>query len=481
MHRPDLTAMPPDQGALLGPESPAARGGQAFSGPYKAWVLTLVIVIYAFSFMDRVLMSIAAPAVEAEMHLTDAQLGLLIGMAFALVYTFLGIPVARLAERVSRVAIISVTIILWSLMTLGCGTASTYQELLAYRFGVGIGESGATPSTHSLLADYFAGEKRSTVFALYATGVPLGVLLSAFVGGAIVHTHGWREAFIYAGVPGLVLGILAFLTIREPARGASDRTAVNRDVPGIMMVLRRMLGDRATRQMIVATAIGSFAMSAAFLFMPVYFVRVYGMNVAQAGGAFGVIVGLGGIAGNFIGGFLSDYLGRSARVWYGGVPALGFALAAVFALLGFLQTSALLGVSLLFVFSVTVNFWNGPVFSTVLSKLEHRMRATASALLLAVMALIGQGLGPGYLGLASDTFARRAFGRPGFKQMCVLGQHAGPGAFHGGSHAASAVLEQCAQASAHGVRAAMLTIVPILLWAALHYFIAGRHLRSVRN
>ncbi len=158
--------------------APHVNSHAGVSRPYALWVLAITTLIYAFSFMDRVLMSIAAPALKAEMHLTDGQLGLLIGLAFALFYTILGIPIARLAERFSRVVIISLTIVLWSVMTIGCGTATTYAGLSAFRLGVGIGEAGSAPAAYSLLADYFSGKRRSLIFAVYAAGVPIGVLMA---------------------------------------------------------------------------------------------------------------------------------------------------------------------------------------------------------------------------------------------------------------------------------------------------------------
>ncbi|MPW22331.1 MFS transporter [Paraburkholderia sp. CNPSo 3157] len=456
-------------------EAPIASSAR-LSGPYKAWVLLLVTVIYAFSFMDRVLMSIAAPAVKAQMHLSDAQLGLLIGLAFALLYTLLGIPIARLAERFNRVIIVAVTATIWSLMTVGCGTAASYVQLLAFRTGVGIGEAGATPAAYSLLSDYFPDKRRSLVFALYAAGVPFGVLIASFVAAPLVKSQGWQHAFFYVGAPGVVLGLLAYLTIKEPARAAATKAGGD-SVPKFSAVLRAMASTSASRHMIVAVILGMFAMSAIILFLPIYFARVYGMNFAQAGISFGLIGGVGGIIGNVISGYLADRLGKRNPVWNGRIPALGCMAASVLAGLAFLQPQAAPCVALLVVFAVCMNFWNGPSFAVILSLLEPRMRATASALTLSAMALLGQGLGPWYSGVISDVFARHLFGRPDFAQMCVLARHAAPGT---PAQVPADIAALCHSATTTGLQYAMLTIAPVLLWAAVHYRIAGRKFAALK-
>ncbi|WP_168788049.1 spinster family MFS transporter [Paraburkholderia aromaticivorans] len=436
-------------------------------------MLSLTTLIYAFSFMDRVLMSIAAPALKAEMHLTDGQLGLLIGLAFALFYTILGIPIARLAERFSRVMIISVTIVLWSFMTIGCGTATNYAQLFAFRAGVGIGEAGSAPAAYSLLADYFSGKRRSLIFALYAGGVPIGVLMASFIGAPLIKNYGWQQAFFYIGIPGVLLGLLAFLTIKEPARGAAVSTASGDSVPRLTDVIWRMVSNRASRNMLFAVMLGMFAMSAIFLFLPVYFVRVYGMNFGQAGLAFGIIGGVGGLTGNILSGYLSDRLGKRNAAWHGYVPALGCIAAAFLSCIAFLQPVAAAGVTLLVGFAVGMNFWNGPAFSVILSLLEPRMRATASALTLSAMALVGQGLGPGYVGFLSDFFAKRIFNRPDFAQLCVVAKHGASAGTHAPGDVPANIAALCASASATGLKYALMSAVPILLWAAVHYWLAG--------
>ncbi|WP_160167491.1 spinster family MFS transporter [Paraburkholderia kururiensis] len=461
--------------------APHVNSHAGVSRPYALWVLAITTLIYAFSFMDRVLMSIAAPALKAEMHLTDGQLGLLIGLAFALFYTILGIPIARLAERFSRVVIISLTIVLWSVMTIGCGTATTYAGLSAFRLGVGIGEAGSAPAAYSLLADYFSGKRRSLIFAVYAAGVPIGVLMASFIGAPLIRNYGWQHAFFYVGIPGVLVGALAYLTVKEPVRGNSAASESGVGVPPLTEVIRRMLSNVASRHMLFAVMLGMFAMSAIFLFLPLYFVRVYGMNFGQAGLAFGIIGGAGGLTGNLLSGYLSDRLGKRNAAWNGYIPALGCVAAAVLAGISFLQPVAATGVALLVGFAVGMNFWNGPAFAVILSLLEPRMRATASALTLSAMALVGQGLGPGYLGFLSDFFARRIFDRPDFSHLCVVAGHGASAGVHAAADVPANIAALCTSASASGLQYALLSATPILLWAAIHYGLAGRKYASLKD
>jgi MFS family permease len=214
-------------------------------------------------------------------------------------------------------------------------------------------------------------------------------------------------------------------------------------------------------------------MSAIFLFLPVYFVRVYGMNFGEAGFAFGIIGGIGGLTGNIASGYLSDKLGKRNVAWHGYVPALGCIAAALLSGTAFVQPVAAAGVALLVGFAIGMNFWNGPAFAVILSLLEPRMRATASALTLSAMALFGQGFGPAYLGFLSDFFAKRVFGRPDFSQLCVVAKHGAPAAAQAPAQVSADITALCASASATGLKYALLGAVPILLWAAFHYWRAG--------
>jgi MFS family permease len=209
----------------------------------RQWALWLLVLVYASNFADRILVATVGQAMKVDLGLTDLQLGLLGGMSFALFYSLMGIPLARLSERYSRVRIIAACAAVWSAMTALCGVAQNYTQLLLFRIGVGIGEAGSTPASHSLIADYFTPNKRGKAFAVFGLGVPLGAFVGAILGGWIVQNMGWRAAFFWIGAPGIVLAALVYFTMREPVRGMSDPQARNADepVPSMMEVLRLLL------------------------------------------------------------------------------------------------------------------------------------------------------------------------------------------------------------------------------------------------
>lgn len=442
---------------------------------YRRWFLLLLILVYASSFVDRIIIAVVGQAIKVEMNLSDLQLGLLGGLAFSIFYTTLGIPIARLADRFNRVVLISLSIIAWSAMTALCGTAGAYWQLLLYRLGVGIGEAGSTPTSHSLISDQFPPQRRATALAIYALGPPIGVIAGALGGGWIVQHLGWRPVFFVVGLPGLVLGCLAFLTLREPKRGAHDavEARVATEVPPLKTVFSVLMGSRLFVQMLLGTVIGAFAQYGINLFIPIYLTRVFGMSFAQAGLVFGLIVGVGGIIGNAMGGYSADWASVHDRRWYAWVPAVGTFVGFPLMVVAFLMPSNWpVVVALLFVATVLLNMWNGPTFAVVHGLVEPRMRATASALVFLLMNLIGQGFGPAAIGFLSDRFANRLFTDGSYRSMCM-------GA--GGAHAAGAhhpLSAACQAASAGGVRYAMLAVTIALLWSSVHYFRAGRHLKA---
>jgi predicted MFS family arabinose efflux permease len=361
-------------------------------------------------------------------------------------------------------------------MTALCGTAGAYWQLLLYRLGVGIGEAGSTPTSHSLISDQFAPRRRATALSIYALGPPIGVIAGALGGGWIVQHVGWRPVFFVFGLPGLVLGCVAYLTLREPKRGGAEGSASSADVPPLKAVLRVLTKSRLFVQMLLGTVIGAFAQYGINLFIPIYLTRVFGMNFAQAGFVFGLIVGVGGIIGNALGGYSADRASARDRRWYAWVPALGTFIGFPLMAIAFLQSNWQVAVALLFAATLLLSVWNGPTFAVVHGLVEPRMRATASAFVFLLMILIGQGLGPAAIGFLSDRFAKLLFGAGDgdgdYRQTCV-------GVARGAHVAASGhpMSAACEAASAGGVRYAMLAVTLVLLWSSVHYFLASRHLR----
>ncbi|WP_434715551.1 spinster family MFS transporter [Paraburkholderia sp. A3RO-2L] len=451
----------------------SARSG---SGWYRSWFLLVLVLIYASSFVDRIIVAVVGQAVKTEMSLSDLQVGLLGGLAFSIFYSVLGLPIARLADKFNRVVLISISIIAWSAMTALCGTAGAFWQLMLYRLGVGIGEAGSTPTSHSLIADQFGPRRRASALAIYALGPPIGVLAGALGGGWLVQHLGWRPVFYVVGLPGLVLGLLAWLTLREPKRGGADGVAADTSTsaPPMGQVFKLLISSRAFVQMLLGTVIGAFAQYGINLFIPMYFIRAYDMSFAQAGLIFGLVLGVGGIIGNTLGGVSADWASAKDRRWYARIPAIGTALGFPALALAFISNQWQVSVALLFVGTIALNLWNGPTFAVVQSIVEPRMRATASAIVFLLMNLIGQGLGTPVVGFLSDRIASHLFTQGNFHEVCTVPK---------GVHGAAATLQgplamACHDASANGVRYAMLAVTVVLLWSAVHYFCAQRHLKN---
>ncbi|CAG4882294.1 putative MFS-type efflux pump MSMEG_3705 [Georgfuchsia toluolica] len=441
-----------------------------FSTRYKIWLLFLLVAVYACSFLDRIVVAVLGQAIKTDLGLTDFQMGLIGGLSFALFFTISCIPLGRMAERCNRVRLISVCVVVWSIFATLCGYAQSFWQMILFRCGVGIGEAGTVPGAHALIADHFPPDRRATALGIFALGVPLGVLIASFAGGWLAQSFGWRSTFIYLGVPGVALGALTWFTLREPPRGLSDKTPVSADVPALSSVVRRMWSNRTTRNMVLGTVIGAFALQGINMFIPMYLSRVFGMSLAKAGFTFGLVIGVGGFIGISLGGIIADWLSPRDQRWYAWVPGCATLIAVPVATFAFLQDDSLLATSAIFLFATLTLCWNGPTFSTIHRMVEPRMRATSSAIMMVTMTLIGHGMGPPVIGFLSDMFASQAFTGGLYKAVCVSGA-AAPAA---GSELAVA----CLKASAVGIRNSMLCFVVVLVWAGLLYLRAAKTYRE---
>lgn len=439
--------------------------GQSYSPMYRRWVLGVLVAVYTSNFIDRTILSALAQPIKNELLISDWQIGLLGGLSFALFYSTLGVPIARWSEHWNRTSIITIALTVWSAMTALCGLATTYVQLLLCRVGVGIGEAGATPPAQSLISDYFPPHQRTTALSIYMLGVPLGSLLGAALGGYVAQTWGWRAAFFAVGLPGLVLAVLVRFTIKEPPRGHSEGVAATAPPPPLTAVVRLLWSKPSFRHLVAGITLASFTGYAMVAFTAAYFVRTHEMSLAQAGLVAGVIGGGAAAVGTLLGGVTTDRLGSGDKRWYTRVPAIGLALAAPLYMLAYLQTNWMMALALLLAPGVLHYTYLGPTYGLVQNMVEPRMRATATALLLLVINLIGLGLGPPLVGLLSDIIAASTVvGRPdlhAFSLVC--------GAQAGGENSA-----KCAAASAHGLKWALIASMPIFLWASLHYFRASR-------
>jgi MFS family permease len=443
--------------------APAAE--PAFSLGYRRWMLFLLVAIYACSFLDRVIVNTVGPAIIRELKLTDLEFGLLGGAAFAVFYAVFGLPIARLAERTSRVSIIAVCIALWSAMTALSGLATSYLQLLAFRMGVGVGEGGCSPAAHSLLSDHYPPRKRATALAIYSAGVPLGSLLGAVGGGWIAETFSWRTAFVVVGLPGLLLAVLARATLRDPPRGHSDAAIVADKTPPLSAVFARLWRTRTFAHIAAGFVLTNLAANGVNAFTTTYLVRSFHVGLARAGLLYGLVVGISGCIGMLSGGFFGDAVGRRDVRWYAWGPTIGALWAFPIYFLAFTRGDAESTMATFFAGALLMSMYFAPTMAVVQNLVEPRMRASAAALMFLMINIMGQGVGPTVMGAASDFISHHVLSPGG--GLC-------PAA----ADAPAFLAQACAVPSAAGLQAAILGMTIFFLWGALHYLLAARTIRE---
>ena len=365
-------------------------------------MLGVLVVVYVFNFIDRQILAILAPAIRDELLLSDTQIGALSGVAFGIFYATLGIPIARLADRYSRVSIISICLSIWSLMTAFSGLATNFIQLLIARIGVGIGEAGGSPPSHSLLADYFAPGKRATALGIYALGVPVGILFGNLAGGWIGEIFGWRQAFFLVGIPGIILAIILKLTVKEPPRGYSEEKPADTSTVPFRTVLKIMWGFKSFKYISLGAGTQAFVGYGAIAWMPSFLVRAHDLSIGEVGTALGLIIGLFGGIGTLLSGVIGDKLGAKNVKYYMLVPAYGFLIAVPAGAAVFLVDELYLVLAIYTIPVFMVNLYTGPTFAMTQSLAPLAMRAAASALLLFIINIIGLVFGPTTVGIISD-------------------------------------------------------------------------------
>jgi MFS family permease len=414
--------------ALTGAPAPEAPGPAVLpthtptvmSAGYRRYAMGLLLGIYIINFLDRQVVNILAEPIKNDLGLADWQLGLMSGLAFALFYTVLGIPIARIAERKNRPVIIGSAIAAWSGFTMLCGYAQNFVQLIIFRIGVGVGEAGCTPPAHSLITDYVPREKRASALAFYAMGTPLGGLLGLVMGGLIADAYGWRTAFLLAGAPGLIFALLAITTLREPRKQftAEMKRVHNASQASLGDTLKLLATKRTFWLIAFGAAIKAFIGYGHAPFTASFFLRNHGEEIArlasmfglQSLGFLGLALGLmGGIAGaisSLLGGMIADRYSKSDLRGYVAVPALASLVAVPIFCTAMLAPTAVMAMSILVINGLLGSLWYGPVYATGQSIVPPHMRATASAILLFIINLIGLGLGPLAVGILSDVLAQ---------------------------------------------------------------------------
>jgi len=395
-----------------------------------------------FNFLDRQVVAILLQAIKQDLDLSDTQLGAFSGIAFAFLYSTLGIPLARWADRGVRRSIIALALLVWSGMTALQGLAPSFLWLLAARVGVGIGEAGCSPPAHSLISDLFEPKRRATALSIYALGIPIGGAIGLAAGGWLRETFDWRTALMIVGLPGLGLALLVRLTLREPTRGWWEGGRRAAQAPPSLGEVARVLRERsAFVHMAIAGALHALYGYGAAAFNPAFFERVHGLAPLEIGYWLGAIAATTGVLGTFLGGWLTDRVsGRDPR-WYAWLPGWGTAIGVPFVLVFYLWPDGYGALALAALPAVLGGLYLGPTFAITQALVPPHMRAQAAAVLLLILNLIGMGLGPQLVGLFSDLLAPR-FGNESIR-WSLLG-----------------------------------TVAVGAVWATVHYALAARTLRE---
>jgi MFS family permease len=419
-----------------------ARDGTRATPAYRGYVLGLLVVVGVVAWVDRNVLAMLLESIKTEFALSDLQLGLLGGVAFGLFYATLGLPVAWLADRYNRSSVLTAAIAIWSAMTVLCGYAVGFVSLFLARVGVGIGEAGAAPPSQALVADYFPRERRGFALGILYLYIPLGFLVGFLSGGWLNQLFGWRTAFLVVGLPGLLIALLLKLTLREPPRRrpAFGRAAAT---PSLASTAAHFWRHSALRHLPLAGALHGIGAFAAAVWLPSYLIRVHSMTSGEAGTWMALAYGLGGGAGVLLGGWLADRAAKRTgdERWYAWCGAAALLITVPFAVVTYLSSSAGLAIASMMVATTFGHVHLGPLVAMIQNLAGPERRAVAAALYLFLVNLVSTGLGPVLVGGASDFFGN------------IWGDDA--------------------------LRYALLVVVSLTtLWAALHFALAARTLRT---
>ncbi len=411
-----------------------------FSPAVRNYALGVLVVVYTFNFIDRQILSILLEPIKQDLGLSDSALGMLTGFAFALFYATLGIPIARFADRSNRRNLIAWALAIWSAMTAVSGLAQNFWHLLLARIGVGVGEAGCSPPAHSMLADYFPTENRATALGIYSLGIPFGILFGFIAGGWLNEFFGWRVAFFIVGVPGLLLAILVRFTLREPPRGMAEGRVADEEQPTIMETFRFLWSKRSFRHMAVGGGLTAFVGYGVITWVPSFLIRSYGMSTGDVGTYLGLILGIPGGIGIALGGYLADRYGSRDTRWYLWIVSVALIASTPLFFGVYLSSTAFASLMFLILPILLGNFYQATTFSQTQGLVSLRMRSVAAAVLLFILNMIGLGAGPQAVGILSDIL------QPSYGD--------------------------------ESLRYALLTLSTVHIWAAYHYYQAGKSLKD---
>jgi MFS family permease len=386
----------------------------------RGYTLFILVLVYTFNFIDRQIIGILAVPIKADLNLSDTQLGLMGGLAFALFYTGLGIPVAMLADRYSRTWIMTAALTIWSAMTAVSGLATNFWQLFMARLGVGVGEAGGVAPAYSLISDYFPPSQRARALSVYSFGIPIGGAVGIVFGGVIASMIDWRWAFFIVGLAGIALAPIFRLTLKEPPRGQFDRQREPQSPPGLRQVLKKLLEKPGFWWLAVGASCSSMMGYGMFFWLPSFFVRSFEMTLLNASLAFGAVLLVGGVVGSWAGGWLGDRFGHGDKAQYARIPAFAFLGTIPFYLVAILSPVPWLTFAVLLVPTALGLMWLGPIISTIQHLVRPNMRAAASAVFLFINNLIGIGVGTWAIGAVSDLLQLR-FGDDSLRYSILAG------------------------------------------------------------
>lgn len=455
-----------------------------YGGPgYRAYVLNFLLLIYILNFVDRNLLSVVAPELKPELGISDTAFGLLTGFGFALLYTLVGIPLAQFAERVNRVKLMAGCVALWSVMTALCGLAAeitigslvigAFWVLLACRVGVGIGESGCTPPANSLIADYFPPLRRSTAIGYYAMGVTLGGLLANLIGGPVTDAFGWRMAFFVVGLPGVLIAIAFWFTVREPPRGYSDPPRASAaEKPSFSAGLRELAGKRSFWWMTAGATIAAFCGYGISSFQSLFINRSFGLSTGEAAVYINVPVAAASALGTVATGWLAGLLAHRSATAIAWLSGLGLLLSVPFYVIGFTTGNLWLCAVTMCIAGFAKYGYLAAQYTIAQGVVSPRFRAVSTAILLFVVNLLGYGLGPLFIGAVSDILFKAKVAALGAGELTRQSCEGGLAQLE------QRLVEVCGVAHPDSLQDALLITSCFYAVAGVCLLIAGRKLRQ---
>ncbi len=439
------------------------------TGRYRTRFLVVLFLVCCFNLADRAVFSVMAPLIRVDLQLTDAQIGILQGLSFALLYGGLGIPIGRLAERRSRISIIACATAFWSAATALSGMAGSYAQMLLARVGVGMGEAGFTAPTSSLVADHFPRNRRASAMSVIMLGIPIGSMTGAILAGQIAQHWTWRVAFFAFGLPGLLMGLIAWWMLKEPPRGLVEGGAPSKGpVPPLREVIAHLWRVPTLRCIVIGGAICAIGVQGVSHFLPLYLVRSFNMSVPAAAALFGLIAGVSLSIGMLTGGIGTDRASNRDPRWWVLAPAVALVLTTVCFVLGFRSPELKVAVALIGLGCMGAMIHYGPTVGLIQNLTPINMRSSAAAVFAMMYALSGAGIGPTFIGFASDAFASSQYGA-GYLAQCIPGK------------TAEAFAAVCAASSKQGLINALCVCVLAYAVAAIFYAMAAKRLKADLN